>query len=258
MFELMRWTRRSLALVALLVMTIGIAATWDLAARSESVPKNDSEVSTTIEQIRSRPKDFAGKRVKLTGQLSECYGWECSLCPVTMTNKDRDSEKCLALGFRPLIQGTGFGADEKESVFRFSEVVLSGTFDPSCWENGACLDRQTVLGDAEVISVLERRSGVVGLWLQNRTMLTEISDGDAIELKSAARRAGYAEGPPIKAFQAESSDRRIIVCWSPVGVNDEPGSWPGSLEGALYAKSTLDFFQCNEVKKVGGQFVVQA
>lgn len=257
MFGLMKWMKRSLALVALVAATIGVAVTLDLAATSKSVPAIDRAVSTTIEQIRSTPHDFAGKRVKLTGQLSECYGWECSLCPDAMTNENRDFEKCLALSFRPLIEGTGFGAHEQESIHRFSRVVLIATFDPSCWVNGVCLDRQTVLDDAKVVTVRERRPGFGGLWLQGRTKLTDISDEDAVELKLAARRSGYPEGPPIKAFQTKGADRKIIVFWSPMGLNDEPGAWPVSLEGALYAKSTLDFFHCNEVKKVGGQLVLQ-
>jgi len=157
----------------------------------------------------------------------------------------------------PLIEGTGFGAAEQENVFRFSKVVLLATFDPSCWEEGGCLDRQTVLRDAEVITVRERRAGSAGLWLQGKSTLSEISGDEAIKLRSAAQLAGYPDGPPIKAFQSGGSDRRTVVCWSPVGLDDEPGAWPTSLEGALYAKSTLDFFHCNEVKKVGGQLVLQ-
>ena len=253
----MRWTKRFLALVALLAVTIGVAATWDRAVRSHSVPGKDRVISTTIEQIRSRPQDFAGKRVKLAGQLSECYHWECSLCPDAMTNQNRDAGKCLALSFRPLIEGTGFGARDQENIHRFSRVVLIARFDPSCWADGACTDRSSVLYEAEVPTVRERRAGSDGLWLQSRTMLTDIADEDASELKLAARLAGYPEAPPIRAYQTKGADRRIIVCWSPVDLNDEPGAWPTSLEGALYAKSTLDFFHCNEVKKVGGQLVLQ-
>ena len=253
----MKWTTRAFVLVALVGTAIGTAACRDFAAESASASEGDSAVAATIAQLRSSAAAFAGKRVKLTGQLSECYGWECSLCPDTMTNEDRDEDRCLALSFRPLVEGTGFGADEQEGLFRFSKVVLVATFDPSCWEEGGCLDRQTVLSEAEVIAVRERRTGSDGLWLQGRTTLTEISGDEAIKLRSAAQLAGYPEGPPIKAFQSGGSDRRTVVCWSPIGTNDEPGAWPTSLEGALYAKSTLDFFHCNEVKEVGEQLVLQ-
>jgi hypothetical protein len=174
-----------------------------------------------------------------------------------MTNKDRDGNKCLALSFRPLIEHTGFGSDEQESIFRFSKVVLTATFDPSCWTEGACVDRQTVLKDAEVVSVRERQPGVSGIWLQGRSILTEISDRRAIELKSAAIRAGFPERQPIKAFQSEGADQRIIVCWSNAVLSKEPGAWPTSLESALYAKATLDFFHCSEVKQIDGQMILQ-
>lgn len=253
----MNWTTRTFAFVALIGAAVGVAACRDFTAGSTSASEGDSAVSVTIAQLRSSPGDFARKRVKLTGQLSECYGWECSLCPDTMTNDVRNEDRCLPLSFRPLIEGTGFGAAEQENVFRFSKVVLVATFDPSCWEEGGCLDRQTVLREAEVITVRERRAGSAGLWLQGRSTLTEISGDEAIKLRSAAQLAGYPDGPPIKAFESGGSDRRTVVCWSPVGSNDEPGAWPTSLEGALYAKSTLDFFHCNEVKKVGEQLVLQ-
>jgi hypothetical protein len=174
-----------------------------------------------------------------------------------MTSKDRDAERCLALSFRPLVNGTGFGSTEQEQVFRFSSVILTARFDPSCWE-GACLDRQTVLEDAAVLSVLKRRAGASGLWVSDTTKLFRIHEAAASHLKVAPLRAGYPENPPIRAFRTEGLDPTFVVCWSsPAFTEQDPGAWPSTLESALFAQSTLDFSECNEVRKVGDEMVMQ-
>lgn len=254
--------KREHATVLLLAMVTGVlggVAGWFAAHNMQPLQKDGADVLATIEQVRARPREFAGKEIRLTGQLNECYHWECSLCPEAMTSTDRNADRCLALSFRPLVDGTGFGSDEQESVFRFSSVILTATFDPACWEEGVCLDRQVVLKDASVVSVIKRRPGVAGLWKSDTSTLTEIGGVRAGELRSAAIRAGYPENPPIKAFATDQPDPKIVVCWSPMGIDEqEPGAWPTTLESALYAKSTLDFFECNEVRKVEGQLVIQA
>lgn len=247
-----------LVAVAVAVAAVSGGAGWMAANAMRQTQHNGTEVAATIEQVRSRPNDFAGKRVRLIGRLDECYQWKCSLCPESMTNKERNADRCLALSFRPLINGTGFGSDEQESVFRFSSVVLTAKFDPSCWK-GMCLDRQTVLEDANVVSVTKRRAGAAGLWVTDTTKLTQINGAAAAELRSAALRAGYPENPPIRAFTTDGPEQRTVVCWSsPAFGEQDPGAWPKTLESALYAKSTLDFFECNEVRKRDGQIVVQA
>lgn len=217
-----------------------------------------SELVTTVSQVRSRPDDYSGKRLRLTGQLDECYQWECSLCPEAMTNKSRNADSCLAVSFRPLVHGTGFGSDEKESVFRFSSVVLAAKFDPSCWKGG-CSDRQTVLEDATVQSVTKRRAGASGLWLSETHRVVALEGSIASEIEAAARRSGFPDNPRIRSFKTKVSEPRLVVCWSsPAFGEQDPGAWPSTLESALYARSTLDFFQCNEVRKLDGQMVVQS
>ena len=174
-----------------------------------------------------------------------------------MTSKDRDAKGCLALSFRPLVNGTGFGSNEQEQVFRFSSVILTANFDPSCWE-GACLDRQTVLEDATVFSTIKRRSGAAGLWVGDTTNLLPLDEATSGQIKAAALQAGYPENPPIRAFRTVGTDARYVVCWSSPAFDErEPGAWPTTLESALFAQSTLDFFECNEVRKVGNQIVLQ-
>ena len=196
--------------------------------------------------------------VRLTGQLDECYHWECSLCPEDMTSRSRDADQCLAVSFRPLVNNTGFGAAEQEKVFRFSSVILSARFDPRCWK-GVCLDRQTVLYDATVQSVTKRRAGASGLWLTDTTKLTALSGDMAKEIEAAAHRSGYPDTQPVRVFTTGGGEPIFVACGSfPASGKQNPGAWPLTLESALYARSTLDFFRCDEVRAVGGQMVVQA
>ncbi|MGN6849903.1 MAG: hypothetical protein ACTHJK_10600 [Sphingomicrobium sp.] len=237
-----------LALVALIGgVLIGTAAGVRLSGKAQA----QGVVSTDIASLRSAPAKYAGKLVRVGGKLDECYSWECSLCPATMTTATADAKQCLALDFRPLIPGTGFGGDEKEKVLRFSNVTLIGKFDPTCWNN-PCLDRGTVLFDADVAAVQARHSSGDGLWLGRVTKLQEAPEPLAKEIVAQARSAGFPNGQPTKVFNVIGDPNVAVVCWMPAG-----NSWPTSLEAALYAKSTLDFYTCNEVHNAEGTWTVQ-
>lgn len=241
-----------------MIAMLGSIAGWVANATVHPRPTDTGTTLATIEQVRAHPNDFAGKRVRLAGRLSECFSWECSLCPETMTQQMRHSKKCLALEFRPLIPGTGFGGEQQEEVLRFSSVVLTANFDPSCW-TGPCTDRQTVLTNADVVSVTKRRANRDGIWLGSQSLLHELSGPTAKKMRWAALRAGFPDGPPVKAFATQGRSPKSVVCWSSPAFGDaDPGTWPQSLEGALYARSTLDFYRCNEVRNVDGQLIVQA
>lgn len=249
-------TRTSVWLIIMMVAMLGAIAGW--IAHGALRPTHTVITTATIEQLRAHPSSFAGKKVTLAGRLTECFSWECSLCPETMTQKGREAGKCLALEFQPLVPGTGFGVEQQEEVLRFSSVVLTADFDPTCWR-GSCTDRQTVLRNAHVVSVTKRRANRDGLWLGDSSQLHELSGAIAEKMKLAALRAGFPDNPPIKAFATDGHLPRFVVCWSsPFGNADDPGTWPRSFEGALHARSTLDFYRCNEVREVSGQLILQA
>lgn len=244
-------SKRTLVLYA--TFLVGCLIGCALGVRAVAHTDPNSATVTDIASIRASPNKYAGKFVQLSGKLDQCFGWECSVCPETMSGQTADPNQCLALSFRPLIPETGFGEEEQEALFRYSSVRLVARFDPSCWR-GSCLDRQTVLKDANVISVEKRRSSRDGLWLGTSTPLAEATAPLSKVVREEALRAGYPPNPVTKVFTTKGgAEEEVIVCWTAWGMN----SWPATLQG-VDAPSTLDFYHCNRVKMIApDRWIVQ-
>lgn len=249
---------------------IGIPLTGAVAAGCSAGVMPPQPVSATIGNLRAHPEIYAGKEVQLTGKLDECSGWECSICPEQMTTETADEAKCLALEFRPLMAGTGFGEGAMEKVFRFSSVVINARFDPTCLSS-PCTDRATVLMDADVVRVIQRRSSNTGLWLEKRTRLTSLPAPIAQAVVAAAYKSGFPKGssenkppevaqalrqfdPQVRAFGVHGQPNKAVACWSVATTNV---AWPESLQGALWAPSINDYYRCYEVRKIAHEWVVQ-
>jgi len=244
------WRKLFAAYVALVVgLLIGCAIGAYVTRKSDA--KN--AVVTDIGSLRSSSAKYAGELVKVRGKLDECYGWECSLCPESMTTAKANPDQCLPLEFQSLVPKTGFGEEEKEGVFRFASVTLVARFDPTCFKKGVCVDRQVVLTNADVVSLDTRRSSREGLWLGEVSPLQEMASGPANEIRIAALQAGFPPEPPMKVFSVKGDENVAVVCWTPVMTN----SWPNSLEGALYARSINDNYRCNKALQISGRWIVQ-
>ena len=229
-------------------------------------------VLVAISELRSHPDKYSGQTVQIAGKLTECAGWECSICPEEMTSETADSRRCLPLEFRPLMKGTGFGGEAVEAVFRFASVTIDARFDPACL-HGPCMDRGTVLLDADVVATRQRRTSRSGLWLGRRTRLAPAADPVAAAVIAAAYDAGYPQGsshrekdpaiaaltrrfdPTIKAFAIVGQVDNAVVCWAPAGLQSD--TWPDSLEGALYARSINDYYRCNEARNIKNHWILQ-
>jgi hypothetical protein len=110
------------------------------------------------------------------------------------------------------------------------------------------------LRDASIVSVHKRRSSRDGLWLGSPTPLREVGTPLSSIVRAEALKAGYPSNPEMKVFGIEGSQPdEAVVCWTSWGGH----SWPNSLEGALSAPSTLDFYHCNRVQKLADRWVVQ-
>lgn len=239
--------------ISICLLVAGVASGWLIAGTNPVLPVRGQGVATTTADLLSRPKEFAGRRVLLRGRLSECFGWECALCP-----EAGHAGPCMQLDFRALMPGTGFGSAEQEALFRFASVVLSATFDPTCLTPGGCLDRPSLLRDAEVIAVTRRRASAEGFWRQTpTTALTPYEGALAAQMERAMRRAGLSENAPVQVFTTGLPNPRYVVCTSGPFDDRDPGKWPVTLEAALGASSSADRFRCREVRRVGTTFVAQ-
>jgi hypothetical protein len=227
----------------------GVAIGWLIGSRLSRDPRDTKPVPVEMAALRSNSSTYAGKVVRVTGKLDQCYAWECSLCPEGMTTANADQRQCLALDFHTLMPGTGFGEEEQEKIFRFASVTLTARFDPSCWK-GLCLDRPSVLYGAVVESVQNRRSSRDGLWLGGITPLGDAPQLESAALRAEALKAGFSANPAMKVFSVKGDLKTMVVCSS-------WGSWPSSLEGAVEAPSTMDFYSCSEFRNVGGSWVPQ-
>ena len=243
-------SKRSLIVYTAFVIGTLIGCALGLHVVSSQDPQN--AVKADIASVRADPGKYADRLVQLTGKLDQCFGWECSLCPEAAITGRANAKQCLPLEFRPIMPGTGFGGAEKEGIFRFASVTLLAKFDPSCWQ-GSCLDRQVVLEDADVISVQRRRSSRDGLWLGSPTPLREAPAPVSTAILAEALKAGFPTAPEMKVFSVQGDQEMAVVCWTSVGTE----SWPNSLEGALDAKSTYDFYQCSPVRRVEDRWIVQ-
>ncbi|MFZ4690573.1 MAG: hypothetical protein ACOYLS_15160 [Polymorphobacter sp.] len=239
--------------VGFTLVIAGFAAGWIAAQQTTVVVSREDGIATTNSKLFSKRNELAGRRVKLRGRLSECFGWECALCP-----EAGEFGPCLQLSFRPLLPGTGFGSTEQEALFRFASVVMTATFDPTCLDDAACLDRQVMLRDAEVIEVTRRRASAEGFWRQaTTTKLLPYNGSMATQMLRAFHQAGGPILDQTRIFTTGSRNPRYVVCTSNWTDDRDPGNWPVFLEAALHASSSADWFHCREVRQIDGAFVAQ-
>jgi hypothetical protein len=200
--------------------------------------------SVTLDQLRSAPRQFAGRTVRLRGQVDQCWNMRCSLCPLDATPLKLQSDRCLAIDFDRMRGGEGNRGADMDAAFRYADVVVTARFDPTCLV-GACLDRASVLLDARVEQVTRRRRSRDGLiWRPDRLMPAPASA--AHEVAELVREPGGRPALSTSVF-ATSSDanasRSAVVCvW--LGPTGTAASWPTSWQGALVSRSTEDSYRC--------------
>ncbi len=222
---------RRVARVALLLCIVGVA------------PAASAPMSATLAQLHSHPARYAGKLVRLRGQLDSCLGYACDLCPETMTPQNNEGALCLQVSFDGYPIGYADDAaatvsGDMQRLFRFATVTLEARFDPTCLPNYkppgglvVCSDYPSALLDARVIAVHARRTardGLVAVRHDLGDFRIPVPD-DARAMRQAYLAAFPNAQSDFRVFldpvvdpAAEETSGKICVCRD--GVCD--GKWP--------------------------------
>jgi hypothetical protein len=204
----------------------------------------------TIAQLRADPRQWAGKTVRLTGKLDQCWGFTCDLCPAEMTPATVDAAACLPIEFDDGVIPSRLA----EEALRFSHVTLTAQFDPTCMlrEGVICTDRATVLLKARVETVVKRYRSSEGLWNKSRrAMLTALPEGEAATIRADLARFHWTPpGKAVRLYRADGDAERAILCTVPHYAADQPAVWPSSWEGAILSPSAIDIYDCIRLKRI--------
>ena len=233
-----------------------LAAAILLAALQLQAPA----IPVTADQLRANPERFEGKRIVLRGQMDLCFRFSCSICPLDATRASIGRGDCLSLSFdRARARREDIGATF-DPLYRYADVVLTATFDPSCWpgQGDPCSDRASVLLNARVEEVTKRRTSHEGLIFNPEPLVDAPSEIARPIIADLLRRTLHdAPSRRVSAFLTPSplSSEEAFVCRSDTESDDERGAWPDSFQ-ALVAPSTEDRYRCWGANKVGGEWLV--
>jgi len=135
-----------------------------------------SPVQTSIQKLLRSPQPYSNKIVRVTGQIDNCFGFTCNICPDEMTDRTFDAKQCLGVSFEGYASENANAYALMDKAFRFAVVTLDARFDPACLdtEKSVCLDRVSELFEARVVKVQSRHSALDGIvsWYHEGTLLT--------------------------------------------------------------------------------------
>jgi hypothetical protein len=215
-----------------------------LLALGPTTPANVQ--TTTLDELRINRHAFAGRMVRVTGQLDQCWNTGCSLCPLEATPQNPLRPRCLAIDFDRFAGGEdnrGAGR-EMEAAFRYADITVTAKFDPACLD-GPCLDRGSVLMDARVEQVTRRRRSRDGLGNAKESLLPAPT-GVASVIEELVRPTGFqVPRYPVRIFTTASDPKALhsaVACVWPRA--SETPEWPTTYLGAIVARSTEDYYWC--------------
>ena len=210
--------------------------------------------TATLEELRTHRQAFAGRMVRVAGQLDQCWNTECSLCPLEATPQNPLRLRCLAIDFDRFAGGEdnrGAGR-EMEAAFRYADIIVTAKFDPACLD-GPCLDRGSVLMDARVEHVTRRRRSRDGLGNGEESLLPAPT-GVASVIEELVSPTGFqVPHHPVRIFTTASDPKAVH---SAVACVSETPEWPTTYLGAIAARSTEDYYRCWRATNDSGRWRV--
>lgn len=227
-----------------------------------SPPVPPPAISATLDELRARPAELEGKRVRVAGQTTQCWNFSCSLCPTEAIPAEPRLERCLALDFDRM---TGAGGDGSGFLFgtayRFADVVLTAHFSSACLRAGSCLDNATVLGEAVVERVTKRlhsRDGLVEGGTEPLTLASPTVAAPLIATAHAAMR--NSEHEAFRVFTKPDDptmSASAIVCRYTGYETPADNAWPDTAEAAILWPSAIDQWRCWRAKRASGSWIIE-
>ena len=171
------------------------ALIWVLACAAASLAGPAAATSPrqhTLAELLGAPERYRDRFVRVRGQVDNCIGSSCNLCPEEMTQTSFDRTRCLAVRFH----GEEGELPESRAAWlvqaahRFATITVDAWFDPSCLPGVKPeLDCTGALGlrEARIVSVHSRKTAREGL-------VSWASIGDLVpapESEQAAMLAAY-------------------------------------------------------------------
>jgi len=161
-------------------MRLALFALLALSAAASAEP-------VTVDQLLTAPDHYAGQNVRVAGQIDNCIGQSCNLCPEDMTRASFDAEDCVALVF----DGDVGVRRAMGEAYRFSDVIVDARFE-----------HDLSLSDARIARVTARRTaanGLVSAYREGR--LVEPERDDAYRMQAEWDRLGLWPGASPRFFR---------------------------------------------------------
>jgi hypothetical protein len=156
----------------------------------------------TLEQLIADPQRYTDGdnmiQVRVRGQLDNCIGHTCQLCPEDMTPASFDRKRCLHTSFAGQDSDDGptwRAAELSRQVYRFATITIDAWFDPVClpgYKPEVYCTGDRAFREARVVELHSRktaRDGLVGFHLYGE--LVAAPEADRVAMLAAYARAGF-------------------------------------------------------------------
>ena len=156
---------------------------------------DEPALDATVSALNADPWGYHGKRVRLTGTLGECYGFNCALCDGEQ--QPRPGAACASVSFpaRGASRQELDLAHALERHLRYSTATIEASYDATC--SGVkrpgsppnmitvCTDKGSTLEGVTLVRVLAFRNGMSQIPRGGSNALTKPTSKDERGLRAA-------------------------------------------------------------------------
>lgn len=230
-----------------------------LAAVAALVDPTGPVVEARIADVIASPERYAGKRLRIRGQIDACYADLCSICPEELTGTVEAHRRCLSVAFDDLQELSDQPAEAAyrpnaeqvfDDAFRFSVVTVEGGFWPPDAEVSSWSDRPPASLIGVRVQAVHRRipsnDGVVTDRYINRLEPAQASIRAAVTAAYRPYDALFADRSPATVTVLTLSDDEAWACIC--RIDDCSGAWPKRTI-SVYAPTINDPYVCRLARR---------